>query len=70
MSRAAVMVEACVVLRFDEGPVPRPARRFAPTPFDRCGVNAWDGVGPHIEDYIKAKREPYEAICATLRSAA
>ena len=35
-------------------------------PFDRCGVNAWDGVGPHIEDYIKAKREPYEAICATL----
>jgi hypothetical protein len=24
--------------------------------FAREGVNEWDGVGPHIEDYVKAKR--------------
>jgi hypothetical protein len=24
--------------------------------FARCGVNEWDGVGPHIEDYVRAKR--------------
>ena len=39
------------------------ARAYAVRPLR---VNAWDGVGPHIEDYIKAKREPHEAICATL----
>jgi hypothetical protein len=24
--------------------------------FARCGVNEFDGVGPHIEDYVRAKR--------------
>jgi hypothetical protein len=24
--------------------------------FARNGVNEWDGVGPHIEDYVRAKR--------------
>lgn len=24
--------------------------------FARCGVNDWDGDGPHIEDYTRAKR--------------
>ena len=25
--------------------------------FARCGVNEWDGAGPHVEDYNKAKRD-------------
>ena len=55
-----------MLFEIQRGPRSKASTTLAPTPFDRCGVNAWDGVGPHIEDYIKAKREPYEAICATL----
>jgi hypothetical protein len=29
--------------------------------FARCGVTDWDGEGPHIEDYTRAKR--YLAFC-------